>query len=661
LRREGFYREGRRRGVTPFGYAGWVLRVDLGRGGIRRERLPPELAEKFLGGLGINLKLYRREALPLSDPLSPANPLVLGAGPLVGTEVPGATKLVATTKSPLFSRGGKHFVDGAVCGGKLGVQLKRAGYDHVVVVGRASHPVYLSVEDGRAELLDASHLWGKDTYESTDLLLREHPGAGVAVIGRAGERGVRFAMAIVDRVATLGRFGVGAVMGSKNLKAVVVRGEGRVAVAREGELSEVVREWRRDIEKNPLLPQWRVLGIMAGWAAHSPLVREGVWEYSRWNELYGPERWLELKGGANSSCWGCPMACRVDFRIREGRHAGLSTYTGSYMLPARVGQRLELEDPRDAVALLDLCNREGMCYFTTSQLVNWVTRASGRGRLKERLERSFETYLSLFRQIAGREGFGGLLSDGWYPAAERLGLDPEDFEEGTGLFRGADAIQDARFTRLHPQAFSHLTSPRPHHGGTQSLYTVPMVDPQVLREVDARDMGLSEEELSRVFSGPTGFNPGRYARYAEDRMAVYNSLGTCIVHALWGFLGLRYLNLRQAAELYSLVTGREVGAGELRRAGERIFTYWKMLNAEEGFTKEDYRCSRIWLLPRRTPEGEVVLRDYYGEVALSEEDLNRLLSDYYRERGWDESTGLPTPEKLRELGLEEEGFRLPGP
>jgi len=99
---------------------------------------------------------------------------------------------------------------------------------------------------------------------------------------------------------------------------------------------------------------------------------------------------------------------------------------------------------------------------------------------------------------------------------------------------------------------------------------------------------------------------------------------------------------------------------ELRKAGERIFTYWKMLGAEEGLTKEDYRCSRIWLLPRRTPEGEVVLRDYYGEVALSEEDLNRFLSDYYRERGWDESTGLPTPEKLRELGLEGEGFRLPG-
>jgi len=451
------------------------------------------------------------------------------------------------------------------------------------------------------------------------------------------------------------------VMGSKNLKAVVVRGEGKVRVAREEELSEVVRGWRKDIERNPILPEWRVLGITAGWAAHSPLVREGVWEYSKWNDLYGPERWLEFKGGANSSCWGCPMACRVDFHIREGRHAGLSTYTGSYMLPARVGQRLELEDPRDAVALLDLCNREGMCYFTTSQLVNWVTRASKKGKLKERLERSFETYLLLFRQIAGREGFGGDLSDGWYPAAERLGLDPEDFEEGTGLFRGVDAIQDARFTRLHPQAFSHLTSPRPHHGGTQSLYTVPMIDLQVLREVDARDMGLSEEELSRVFSGPTGFNPGRYARYAEDRMAVYNSLGTCIVHALWGFLGLRYLNLRQAAELYSLVTGREVGVGELRRAGERIFTYWKMANAEEGFTKEDYRCSRIWLLPRRTPDGEVVLRDYYAEVVLSEEDLERFLGDYYRERGWDESTGLPTQEKLRELGLEEEGFRLPSP
>ncbi|MEM2977999.1 MAG: aldehyde ferredoxin oxidoreductase N-terminal domain-containing protein [Candidatus Hadarchaeales archaeon] len=644
-----------------FGYAGSILRVDLSRGEVEKEELTEDLVKRFLGGLGINLKLYRREASPLSDPLSPSNPLVLGVGPLVGTEVPGATKMVATTKSPLFSRGGKHFVDGAVCGGRLGAQLKRAGYDHVVIVGRSERPVYLSLERGRAELLEASHLWGKDTYETTDLLLREHPGAGVAVIGRAGEKGVVHAMAIVDKVATLGRFGVGAVMGSKNLKAIVAKGEGKVAVARGEELSELVGKWREDIERNPLLPQWRVLGIMAGWPAHSPLVREGVWEYSKWNELYGPERWVEFGGGKNSSCWGCPMGCRVDFHIKEGKHAGLSTFTGSYMLPARVGQRLELEDPRDAVALLDLCNREGMCYFTTSQLVNWVTRLSKEGKLKERLGRDFETYLRLFGEIAGREGFGGILSDGWYPASEKLGADPDEFEEGTGLFRGADAIQDARFTRLHPQAFSHLTSPRPHHGGTQSLYTVPMVEPQVLREVDARDMGLSEEELNRVFGGPMKFNPARYARYAEDRMAVYNSLGTCIVHALWGFLGVRYLNLKLAAELYSLATGRELGVAELRRTGERIFTFWKMVNAEEGLGKEDYRCSKIWLKPRRTPEGEVVLRDYYGEVVLSGEDMENLLRDYYHERGWDESTGLPTPEKLRELGLGEEGFRLPSP
>ncbi|MEM2459933.1 MAG: aldehyde ferredoxin oxidoreductase N-terminal domain-containing protein [Candidatus Hadarchaeales archaeon] len=642
-----------------FGYVGSILKVDLSTGEIRRRDLPQDLVKGFLGGLGINLKLYREEAKPLSDPLSPTNPLVLGAGPLVGTEVPGATKLVATTKSPIFSRGGKHFVDGAVCGGRLGVQLKRAGYDHVVIVGKAEEPVYLNLENGRAELLDASALWGKDTYETTEWLLREHPGAGLAVIGRAGERRVRHAMAIVDRVATLGRFGVGAVMGSKHLKAVVARGEGRIAVAKEEELSELVKKWREDIEKNPLLPQWRVLGIAAGWPAHSPLVREGVWEYSKWNELYGPETWLKFKGGRNSSCWGCPMGCRVDFHIGEGKHAGLSTFTGSYMLPARVGQRLELEDPRDAVALLDLCNREGMCYFTTSQLVNWVTRLSKTGKLKEKLERNFETYRRLFKEIAEREGFGGLLSDGWYPASEKLGADPDEFEEGTGLFRGVDAIQDARFTRLHPQAFSHLTSPRPHHGGTQSLYTVPMVDPQVLREVDAKEMGLSEGELDRIFGGPMKFNPARYARYAEDRMVIYNSLGTCIVHALWGFLGIKYLNLNLAAELYSLVTGFEVGVEELRKKGERIFTFWKMLNAEEGLRKEDYKCSKIWLIPRKTPEGEVLLRDYYGEVVLSEKDMENLLKDYYEERGWDGATGLPTPQKLRELGLEGEGFRLP--
>ncbi len=644
-----------------------MLKVDLDRGKVESETLSKELIEKFIGGWGINLKLFRDWSKPLVDPLSPENPLILGAGPLVGTAVPGAVKLVATTKSPIADRAGKHFIDCAVAGGKFGPMLKKAGYDHVIITGRASEPVYLSIENKGAEILDASDLWGKmDTYETTDWLLRRHPNAAVISIGKAGEKLVRYGMAIVDRFATLGRFGVGAVMGSKNLKAIAVRGDGGVRIAEPDEFLRWVREWRKDIEKNPILSEWRVLGITAGWAVHSPLVREGVWEYSRWAELYGPERWVEFKcKKRNSACYGCPMSCRVDFCIKDGKYRGLASFTGSYMLPARVGQRLELEDPREAVKLLDICNRAGMCYFTTSQLVNWVTRLYGRGKISKKttggevLERKFDVYLRLFEQVASRSGFGKILADGWYPLARRIGADPDEFEEGTGVFRGCDVIQDARFTRLHPQAFSHFTSPRPHHGGTQSVYTIPNLPLEVLREVDAKDMGLSEEELHRIFGDHRfgRFNVGRYARHAEDRMAVYNSLGVCIVHALWGFLGIKYLNLRWIAKIYSSATGIQTSVDKLKKGGERAFTFWKLLNAEEGFSKEDYRCSEVWLNPRKTPEGECGLMDYYGEIRISRAEVEKLLEEYYEERGWDKKTGLPTLEKLKELGLEE-NFRV---
>ena len=644
-----------------YGYAGSILRVDLTREKIRKEPLDRKLVEKFIGGWGVNLKLFYDLQKPNVDPFSPRNPIVIGAGPLVGTPVPGASKITGTTKSPIVDERGKHFIDSSVAGGRFGAMLKNAGHDHLVITGKARKPVYLKIIDDDVEICDATPLWGKlDTYQTTDWLVDKHGSCGVISIGRAGENLVRYAMGIVDRFATFSRFGLGGVMGSKNLKAILVRGTKKVDIARPKEFQDLIHEWRRDIEKIPIIEQWRTLGIAAGWAVHSPLVREGVWEYSKWNELYGPEKWLEIKGEErNLACYGCPMACRVDYEIKNGEFKGLASFTGAYFLPARVGQRLEIEDCRKAVKLLDVCNRAGMCYFTASQMVNWVTRLFEKGVISKRetggmeLNRNFDVYLDLFEKIVAREGFGDILADGWYPASKLIGADPDEFVEGTGMFKGVDPIQDARFTKLHPQAFTHLTDPRPHHGGVQSAYTVPNLDVDSLKQ-DVRKMGISGEEFNRIFT-PTpaygAFNVARYAKHCEDRMAVYNSLGTCVVHALWGFLGIKYLNLELIAQIYSAATGIEVNAGELKKRGERAFNLLKILNVGEGFSRKDDRCSKIWLTPRKTPDGVAVLTDYYGKKRISRDDIERLLDDYYEERGWDPENGLPFKQKLAELGL----------
>lgn len=647
--------------MAYYGYAGSILRVDLTEEKIRNELLTQELIEKFIGGWGINNKLFYDLQKPNIDPFSPQNPIIIGAGPLVGTIVPGASKIVGTTKSPIADKQGKHFIDNAVAGSsRFGVMLKNAGYDHLIVTGKARKPVYLKMIDDDVEICGATALWGKkDTYQTTDWFIDKYGSCGVISIGKAGENLVRYAMAIVDYCATLGRFGFGAVMGSKNLKAIIVKGTKGVKIAKPEEFLRLTNEWRKDTSKIPLIEDFRTLGIASGWNIHAPLVREGVWKYSKWTELYGPDKWLKVKKMQNLACNACTLACRVNYEVRDGEFKGLISFTGFYMLPARVGQRLEIEDYRKAVKLLDICNRTGMCYFTTSGIVNWVTRLYENGNLPQHktegleLKRKFDVYLDLFNKIAKREGFGDLLADGWYPASKRIGADPDEFTEGTGIFKGADVIQDARFTKLHPQGFAYLTNPRPHHGGLQSLYTLPNIDISLLRE-DAKRMGISEEELYRIFAYTPEygmFNVARYAKHCEDHMAVHNSLGTCIVHALWGWLGLKYLNTELIAQIYSAATGIEVDARELKKRGERAFNLFKLLNVREGFSRKDDNCSKIWLTPRKTPDGVRVMMDYYEEKQISKDDIDKLLDDYYDERGWKLEDGTPEKQKLAELGL----------
>jgi aldehyde:ferredoxin oxidoreductase len=646
--------------MMAYGYAGSILRVDLTEEKIRKELLPQELVEKFIGGWGINNRLFYDLQKPNLDPFSPQNPIILGVGPLVGTIVPGASKIVGTTKSPIADKEGKHFIDNAVAGSsRFGLMFKNAGYDHLVVTGKARKPVYLKIIDDDIEICDATTLWGKkDTYQTTDLFIDKYGSCGVISIGKAGENLVRYAMTIVDYCATLGRFGFGAIMGSKNLKAIIVKGTKGVKIAKPEEFLRLTNEWRKDAAEIPNFVDFRDGGFPP-WEVQAPLVREGVWEYSRWTKLHGPQEWLNVKKMQNLACSSCTLSCRVSYEVKDGEFKGLTSFTGFYLLPARVGQRLEIEDYRKAVKLLDICNRAGMCYFTTSNLVNWVTRLYENGFLSQNetegleLRRNFDIYIDLFNKVAKREGFGNLLADGWYSVSEKIGADPDEFTEGTGIFKGADIIQDARFTRLHPQGFTHLTNPRPHHGGTQSLYTLPNMNIDSLRE-DARKMGISEEELERIFVYKPEygmFNVARYAKHCEDHMAVHNSLGTCVVHALWGWSGLKYLNIESIAQIYSAATGIEVDARELKKRGERAFNLFKLLNVREGFSRKDDKCSRIWLTPRKTPDGVRALMDYYEEKQFSKNDIAKLLDDYYDERGWELEDGNPKKQKLAELGL----------
>jgi len=631
-----------------YGFSGNILHINLTNQKVSAISLPEEYIPKFLGGYGVNNRLFWDYQRPNIDPFAPENPIILGCGPLVGTLMPGAGKVIGTTKSPIIATPeGLNFIDNAVAGSRrFGMMLKNAGYDHLIIVGKADTPVFLRITDNEIQFESAENLWGiKDIYETTDYFLRENPLSGILAIGKAGENLVRYALALVDSSGHLGKFGFGAVMGSKNLKAIVTYGTMGVRVADPKKFLNLVREFRSGIMKSPLLKSFQDMGITSGWDLQAPLVYEGNLPYREWSKKFGPKIWKKHKFQHNLACNGCMVACRTDYQVPEGDFQGITSFTGHHLLPARVALRLGLDDPAHAIKLLDLCNRAGICFFTMGGLLNWITR-----QLPDLYPRTFDTYFKLCEEIISKMEMGSTIAEGWYSLGEKLELDPDTFYEGTGFFKGADAIQDGRTTTLDPQRFAYLTNPRPHHGGTQSIYTLPKMSLQNLQE-DASHLGLTPEEFARIFipSPAYGkFNVGRYAKHAEDAMAVHNSLGTCIVYTLFG---TDVIHIEKLAELYFAATGIQITPQELKRSGERIFTLYKLLNIREGWSFRD-KISQIWLTPRETPDGPKTLRDYYQERELQPSEIEQLLDDYYAERGWD-SNGIPTRERLDELDLHE--------
>ena|GEM_PF-129789 len=647
--------------IKMYGYAGGILHVDLSTGQISDELLDEGLVEKFIGGWGINNKLYYDASKPKTDPFSPDSPIIIGTGALVGTLIPGASKIVGTYRSPIFTKDKRHFIDNTVAGSnRFGIMLKNSGYDHVVITGKSDTPVYLKISDDGCEICDATGLWGgKDIYETTDYMVDKYGDCGVIAIGRAGENLIRYAMSIVDYCGSFGKFGFGAVMGSKNLKAIVTRGSKGIEVADPKEYLRLVTEVRREIEESnsTILGPFRMLGIMSGWPLQGPLANEGYWSFREWTKLYGQQKWMKIKMRKQDlSCSNCMLACRVDYEIKDGEFEGLTSFSGSYFMPARIGQRLGLRDFKQSVKLLDICNRAGTCCLTTSGIVNWVTQLFEEGKLENglvrglELKRDFETYFRIFEDIMSRDGIGDLLAEGWYPISEKIGSDPDEFTPGTGIRRGADCIQDIRFTTLDPQRFTYFTNPRPHHGGTQTAITLPKMSINVLKE-DVKNMGVDGDLFDRIFTETDyygDFNCAIYAKQCEDVMAAQNSMGICIVYTIPPFLTL---NLKKLAPIYSAATGIEVSANDLRKRGERSFNLYKMINMREGFMREDDACSNIWLTPRDTPDGIRPIMDYYRKKVISREDIGHLLDDYYKERGWDVRAGVPTRDRLLELEL----------
>jgi len=638
------------------GYAGSALHIDLTAGKIERVALDEGLARKFIGGFGLNNKLAFDHIPQGIDPFSPQNVIIIGAGLLGGTAVPGSSKIMATTKMPINQAIGTAF------GGGFSYMLKSAGYDYLIISGKAQRPCYIKIIDEEIELCEASSLWGKDIHEVTDeLRARYGSTSNVIAIGPAGERLVRFALTLINKFATLGRGGLGAVFGSKNLKAIVVQGSRGVGVAREQEFMRLVDSLTETMLKIPFRNEWIRLGIYLGWPTWTKVGFVG----KNWSELYPEDRATQLYGPqeyqkifkATIACPSCPLGDKAVLEIKEGEFAGLvAPVSHGLGCVLSWGIRGDVGSLARAVKCHDLCNRYGLDDLTATALMDLVVDLYQAGIISRsdadglELKRDFTTSMALIEKMGKREGLGDLLAEGFRAVVARFGKEAERYAVE---IKGLDVMIDPRGHLEGMGAISQCVNPRGTYGiaGNSPAFRAGTTPDKIAKY--CQRIGASTEAIQRI-CGPAEFNLGRLTKYAEDWYSVCCCLGICARQSV-----IQCYDLSLAAQLYTAATDWDISQEELLLAGERAWNILKLANVREGFTRKDDRLPDKFLEPLKTTAGEVYLMDYNRTRRLTRDDLERLLDDYYQERGWELARGVPTKEKLAQLGLEKEAATLP--
>jgi len=599
--------------------------IDLSGGTACVKPYPPDFALDYLGGFGVNNRLYSEYARPGTDPLGPDNPVILGAGPLVGTIIPGASRVMANARVPL---------SGAVASASgsmgMGANMKWSGLDHVVICGKAEEPISIYIENGRVEFLPARSLWGKGILETTRSLWASHPGSSVLAIGQAGENGVHSSLAMVDGCATLGRGGLAAVLGAKNLKALVVKGEGGVKVADPARLQELVKGLYERLENFDMREAAAALGMIGAWPMYaSQLLPYGSSEedLQMLTERFGPQAYLELKK-CRVSCPSCFLADKDELYLPR---TGESVYSTSFLNAAIIGCALLMRDAEEAASTLALLDDLGLDFMTLSWQAAFLLELQEHGIIGEAdvegipLARGADILRELALRVSERRGeIGEAFARGWRGAFELFG---EDKRRYTMLVRDQDCLYDPRVSGLGTMEFEQIVSPRgPTSASAGSATYVPGLPEERLRRLTAR-MGAGEEALARIFSPPWGMNVGRLTRYSEDWFSLFSSLGLCNRYQI-----NRFYNAELIRDLYAAVTGVELEVGEMMNKAAAGWELYRELNSHEGLGVEKDEPPQAWFGEQPLWGRGGRLKDYFGNE-LSREDVLTLLEDYYDERG----------------------------
>lgn len=597
-----------------FGYVGKILRVKLGENKVFVETLPEEFYRKYLGGRGLGSKILYNEVDPQVEPFSPENKLIIAPGTLSGTPAPTGGRYMVVTKSPLTFT-----IASSNSGGYFGAELKSAGYDLIIVEGKAEKPVYLAIEDDKVEIKDASHLWGKLVSETTDYLRKEHgEKARVLCIGPAGEKLSRIACIINDYDRAAGRSGVGAVMGSKLLKAIVVRGTKGVKIFEEEKAKKVVEEKIKKLREHPVTGQ----GLGAyGTAILVNIINEhGIFPIKNFQLAYHPE--AEKISGEymaekllvrKSACYRCPMACGRVIKLWGKEIAG-PEYESIWALGADCGV-FDLEAVSEANFW---CNEYGIDTISAGATIASAMELYEKGFIKEEeikndgLSLNFgdgKALVGWIKKIGLREGFGDRMAEGSYRLCSFYGVP----EFSMSVKKQELPAYDPR--GVQGQGLVYATSNR---GGCHVRGYL----------ISAEIIGIPEK-LDRFST----YKKAEWAKLFQDLTAVIDSIGLCLFTSF-------ALNLKDYTELVNALCGTSYTEESLLEIGERIFNLERLFNLKAGI---DYTQDT---LPKRLIEEPIPEGPSKGEKSK----LYEILPEYYKVRGWNDQ-GVPSEETLKNLQI----------
>jgi aldehyde:ferredoxin oxidoreductase len=613
----------------PFGYNGRVLRVNLSNESVTIENPDEKFYRMYLGGEGFIAYYLLREVKPGIDPLGPENKLIFAAGPLTGAPIPGCGRNSIGAKSPLTGGFGESEV-----GGSWGAELKRAGFDAIIIEGEAREPAYLWVHDGEAEIRDAKHLWGKETGE-TQSIIREELGdklVRVASIGPGGENLVRFACVIVDLRDAAGRTGMGAVMGSKKLKAVAVRGRGKVEIYNPEKLKDLTKWLNQNMNKLAYNFHNYGTGAMmdAGVASGNLPVRnfrDGLFAGYENLDARTIKRTISI---GMEGCYACSIRCKKIVKIGDPWNADPSYGGPEYEALAALGSNCGIDDLQAVAKANELCNRYSLDAISTGVVIAFTMECYENNILTRKdtdgLDLRFgnaEAMVKVVEKIANREGIGKILAEGVKRASKIIGGGSEKFamhvkgleipmheprlKRALGL---GYAVSPTGADHAHNMHDTGLVSSGPMLNALSSL--------GILEPIPLEDLG-----------------PGKIRAfiYYVDWRVLDNSLLICDFLP-WDF--------NQKTDIVTAVTGWNTSMRDLMKAGERITTMARIFNLREEFTKVDDWLPERFFSPKR--DGAL------SKTSLNAESLRDAIELYYEMMGWD-NRGVPTRAKLEELGI----------